>query len=249
MTDISVVIPVGPDPVYLDYLPECIESIRAQIFEYSIHIVLINDGADLSLLPEWVSWREYILDHEKEFSPMRGVPIGQTLIEHRIKLSYWKTPWNVGVADAFNFGIALSPTELVFMLGSDDKMMPTCLEEVVKEYEKQEQADAWYNVTIVTESGEEAWIPNNTAAVTKGLWKWLGGYPPAAGVGACDALALSILMKHAPEKIIQVKQGTPLCWLREGPHQDTRKNMGYYATSGVIEKIREMEMLRWSPKN
>ena len=84
--------------------------------------------------------------------------------------------------------------------------------------------------------------------ITKNLWKFLGGFPPSAGVAACDALTLSILMVHAPEKIIQVKQGTPLCWCRTGAHQDTRKNMSFFATYGsVVEQLRNLETQRFVP--
>lgn len=223
MTDIAVAIPVGPNPAYLGWLPECIESAVNQTHKPS-EIVIVNDGADATALEDIIT--------QYSFFPIKC----------------YKTLWNVGVADAFNFGIALANSELVFMLGSDDKLMPTCLEECVKEYEQQGRKDGWYNVTIITQGGEVQWIPNNAAAVTKGLWQWLGGFSPAAGLAACDALALSILMVHAPDRIIQVKQGTPLEWSREHEHQDTRKNMGYYAASGIVEVIRNMETARFVPR-
>ena len=243
MTDISVVIPLGPNPAYLEWLPECIDSVLAQT-HLPTEVVLVDDGARIErniktffspdifeiIGTEESAWWDRLLDDDK------------------ILLRYYRTPWNVGVADAFNFGVGLSYNELVFMLGSDDKLMPTCLEEVVKEYDKQGQWDGWYNVTLVTQSGEESWLPNNAAAVTRGLWKWLGGYPPSAGLAACDAVALSILMVHAPDRIIQVKQNTPLYWAREHEHQDTRKNMSYFAASGVVEAVRNMETQRFVPK-
>jgi glycosyltransferase involved in cell wall biosynthesis len=220
MTEISVAIPVGPNPAYLQWLPECIESVLQQTHK-PLEIIIINDGADVVVLEDIIT--------RCSFSPIK----------------YYKTLWNVGVADAFNFGIALSSAELVFMLGSDDKMMPTCLEEVVKEYEKQ-KVKGWYNVTIITSGGEVMTLPNNTAAVHKDLWQWTGGFPPSAGVGAPDALLLSILLRHAPYKILQVKEGTPLCWLREHEHQDTRRNAGFF--HGEVISIRDKETTRFKPK-
>lgn len=220
MTEISVAIPVGPNPVYLGWLPECIESAVNQTHKPT-EIIIVNDGADVTALEDIIT--------QHSFFPIKC----------------YKTLWNVGVADAFNFGIALADSELVFMLGSDDKMLPTCLEEVVKEYEKQ-KIEGWYNVTIITSSGEVMTLPNNTAAVHKNLWKWTGGFPPSAGVGAPDALLLSILLRHAPHKILQVKEGTPLCWLREHEHQDTRRNAGFF--HGEVISIRDKETTRFKPK-
>jgi glycosyltransferase involved in cell wall biosynthesis len=61
-----------------------------------------------------------------------------------ISVILYRTLWNVGVADAFNFGVSLSTSDLVFMLGSDDKLHPDCLELCVESYE-QNNLDAWYN--------------------------------------------------------------------------------------------------------
>jgi len=240
MTDISVVVPVGPNPVYLRWLPECIESIIQQTHK-PLEIIIVDDQARIDI-EKFIPYPLY-LDIEK------GELITKLLRndsgEPNPDIIYYRTAWNVGVADAFNFGVALSSAELVFMLGSDDKMMPTCLEEVVKEYEKQ-KVEGWYNVTIVTSSGEVMTLPNNTAAVHRKLCEWTGGFPPSAGVGAPDALLLSILLRHAPHKILQVKEGTPLCWLREHEHQDTRRNAGFF--HGEVISIRDKETTRFKPK-
>jgi hypothetical protein len=137
---------------------------------------------------------------------------------------------------------------LIFMIGSDDKMLPECLEKCLQSYEDK-QIEGWYGVTYQIESGAVSSIPNNTCMVTKKLWKALGGFPPSAGVAACDALALSIMMVHMPERILHVPSEGPLCWLREGDYQDTRKNMAFFANSHVVETIRGMETERWTPKN
>jgi len=247
VTDISVVIPVGPNPAYLDWLPECIESVMNQT-HLPKEIIIVDDTQKM------LDIHEYFDIYPEKFNLIE-VAYGKELWawenpppEQEIYVSCYRTPWTVGVADAFNFGVGISFYNLVFMLGSDDKLMPTCLEEVVKEYDKQ-QIEGWYNVTLVTSTGEESWIPNNAAAVTQKFWKWVGGFPPSAGVAACDAVVLSILMKHAPERIVQVKQGTPLYWGRVHEHQDTRHNMAYFATSGIVEVIRNLETQRWEPRD
>lgn len=257
VTDISVVIPVGPKKEYLEWLPECIESVMNQTHKPK-EIIIVDDSCGV-LIDESIN--HCFGKGRLKFIDLFGLPADECCENSVVKenktefhvdgfpiISYFKTPWNVGVADAFNFGVGLSTSNLVFMLGSDDKLMPTCLEEVVKEYDKQ-QIEGWYNVTLVTSTGEESWIPNNAAATTRKLWKWVGGFPPSAGVAACDAVVLSILMKHAPERIVQVKQGTPLYWGRVHEHQDTRHNMAYFATSGIVEVIRNLETQRWEPRD
>lgn len=248
MTDISVVMPVGPHADYKEFLWECYESVVNQTHAPN-EIIIVDDRANIPLRelygilkePGWGNeWCDKCYD--------RDGYVFKTRLSSQIRLVWYRTLWNVGVADAFNFGIAMSESNLVFTIGSDDKMMPPCLEECVKAYEEH-QIEGWYNVTHITEGGEVGAIPNNTAMITKELWRYTGGFPPSAGVAACDALLLSILMKHAPERIIQVQEGTPLCWLREGDYQDTRKNAWYYAQSGVVEQIRNMETVRWKPKN
>ena len=234
---ISVVIPVGPHQIYRKWLPEAIHSVLVQDFQGEIEIVLIDDYAHVSQqefydLVKTVDSEAIVLENNA-FSTNRTIRLYQT----------W---WNVGVADAFNFGVALSENELVFMLGSDDKLMPECLSECHKAWQKNGQRDAWYSVTIQYESGALQAIPCNAAMVTKNLWKWTGGFPPSAGVGACDAIVLSILMKHAPDKIVKVKEGTPLCWLREHEHQDTKKNAWFY--NPEIISIRNKETERFVPK-
>lgn len=242
MTDVSVCIPVGNNPVYLEWLPECIDSVMAQT-KLPTEIIFVGDGF---ALPEKI---KEIYPRVEDTLWLGSNFFQNTVIKEReqmVRLASFNSPHATGVADAMNFGITLAQNNLVFTLASDDKMMPTCLAECVKEYDKQ-KIEGWYNVTIITQAGVKQWLPNQTAMVTRELWAYLGGFPPSAGIAACDALALSILMKHAPERIIQVKQGTPLCWLREHEHQDTKKNMAYFAISGVIEVIRDLETKRFEP--
>lgn len=251
MTNVSVVVPLGPNPIYREWLPECLASIVTQIYEGDITIILIDDQANVT-----EEEFEEIINKVGELTGTQGFAetsfanfwgdwekdgIG---IDRRLYM--YRTWWNVGVADAFNFGVALSPDELVFMLGSDDKLMPKCIKHCVRAWEKNNQKDAWYSVTIQYQSGQKQDIPCNAAMVTQGLWKYLGGFPPSAGLGACDALALSILMVHAPDRIIRVREGEPLCWLREHPTQDTRVNGWLYASEVV--SVRNKETLRFVPK-
>jgi hypothetical protein len=235
---VSVTIPVGPNEVYLQWLPECLDSVIKQTYPAD-ELILIDDS--LGVLGN-------------KYLDMLGITVEPTKGEHgelrydevgKPKLVVWRSPWNLGVPDAFNIGIALSSNNLVFMLGSDDKLMPDCLNECVAAYLKH-KIEGWYAVTYVTQGGRQDYIPNNAAMVTKKLWNYLGGFPPSAGVGGCDAVCLSILMAHDPARIILVKQGTSLCWLREHPDQDTKRNAWLF--SGEIVSIRNKETARWKPR-
>jgi len=74
----------------------------------------------------------------------------------------------------------------------------------------------------------------------------LGGLSPAAFAGP-DALVLSILMVHAPDRIIRVAPGKVNYHIREHPEQDTKQQMAFYAMSGCIEVIRNKETERFVP--
>lgn len=242
MEPVSVVIPVGSDPCYLEFLPECIESVCQQSYKAK-QIIIVSDNSILDI--------DNIGKHLNKSCLIHGYYHDHwyfSIEEYKQDCVFYSTLWKVGVSDAFNFGIALlgAGCDLAFMLGSDDKMMPTCLEKCVQSYEKH-QKEGWYFVKYQLQSGDILHIQNNTAMVTKKLWEELGGFPPSAGVGACDALLLSIMMKHMPDRIIPVESDEPLCWLREGDHQDTRKNGWLFSTE--IVSIRNKETERWKPKN
>jgi len=232
---ITVVIPVGPQPAYKKWLPECIESVRNQTVD-DIEILIIDDMAFLNIedLCEWneITGRLEIDSWGKRSYYVNDIPI-----------SMWDSPWLLGVAHAFNFGVALADHECVFMIGSDDKMYPTCLESCLEEYEKQNKRDGWYNVTVDLSDGTAMNLPNNTCMVTKGLWKMTGGFPLQSTIGGPDALLLSIMLKHMPDRIFQVKEHTPLCWLRVHEHQETRRSAAFY--NHEMGLIRNKETDRW----
>jgi glycosyltransferase involved in cell wall biosynthesis len=273
MHPVTVVIPVGPDPVYLQWLPECIASVMDQTHTPD-EIVFIDDGANLKISDLFGYCKEpgygsefynagYYNQHRysgrgcgltDNFGAVwrgtfgygwYGYNADTKLPNKQVKIRYYRTFWNVGVADAFNFGIAIAENNLIFTLGSDDRMLPTCLEECVKAYEHH-KVEGWYNVTIETSGGVKQWIPNNTAMVTKNLWFHTDGFGPSAFAGP-DAWLLSILMHHESHKIIQVKQGTPLCWLREHDHQDTKKTAWVFGPE--MNSIRAKETERWKPND
>lgn len=225
MTDISVCIPVGPNPSDVRWLKEALDSVAAQTIP-NVPIVIVNDGADLNY--------GYKL------------PAGLT---NRREIFVYHPPMRLGISHAFNAGVMLAPTELVFMLGSDDTLEPTCLERVTQSYNKRNQQDAYYSVPIrYMDTGEVQTAPCNAAAVTQTFWRKTGGFPIESAIGAGDSIFLSICLAHklpvywvgedtnAPE--------TPLYNYRRHPEIHTYKLTKWW---GVINEIRDICTRDWKP--
>ncbi|KKM71392.1 hypothetical protein LCGC14_1431150, partial [marine sediment metagenome] len=163
MHPITVVVPVGPNPAYREYLKECLDSIRAQTVPAG-EILVIDDQANLT-----------------------QEDVGQDV-------TLWKTPWLAGVAHAFNFGVALAQHDLVFMLGSDDVLLPGCLADCIATWEAHRDHLGYYYVDLVYQDGRQQSLACNAAMVTKTLWRHNGGFPVESAVGAPDTVLISIML-------------------------------------------------------
>ena len=213
---ITVVIPVGPDPVYQRYLPQAIVSVVGQNTQAN-EILLIDDQA--ALIGEWDEF------YRQTFST-------PAYISGRI----WRTPWLSGVAHSFNFGVALAKNDLVFMLGSDDRLEPWCLEDCIRAYEANQKRPAYYWVDVQYSDGEQQALACNAAMVHKDLWRSSGGFPVESAVGPCDTMLMSILLTH-PEagKLIHVKSDKPPYWYRRHDRTYSRVRGSKFADiSGVV---------------
>lgn len=210
---ITVVIPVGPREQHQRWLDEAIQSAFDQTYKPT-EILLLDDMAFLS--PAWTLPRSYY------FVP--GAP----------DIHIYRPPWHVGVYCAYNFGVALAENECVFILNSDDKLMPTCLEKCWESYHKNNQKDAWYFVNYqLSESGEVqgGFVAPNIAMMTKGLFKLMGGFPLEGVIGGGDCLMNSIISKHYNDRLIQVAE-EPLYWHRQHEGQFTA-----YQSSKFAEEV------------
>lgn len=239
--NITVLIPIGPGKNYAEWIKEAVGSIYEQTMLPN-EILIIDDGTNISL--------EYVRDMVSSYAHAIEMFMDRFTIcpkdsNKMVEIRIWKSPWNLGFASAYNCGMGIARNDLVLYLSSDDKLMPTCIEDCYKTYLENEERDAWYACSYEI-NGETHTIPNNLAMITKNLWRWLGGYPPSAFAGP-DALLLSCLMVHAPDRIVKVAEGKANYWLREHSEQETRKQVGYFAASGVIEVIRDMETRRFKP--
>lgn len=222
MSAISVVIPVGPEKHHADYLSECIDSVFEQT-DRPEEIVIIDDMHGL---------------HE-DFGENLGLPR---------PVRVWRSPWRLGVAHAFNFGVALARYNSVFLLGADDKLLPTCLEKCWKKYEQCRFVDGYYFVPVVYSDGRgEQNLPCGAAMVTKELWRKTGGFPTESASGASDAAFISMAMASDMQKVCpvyKVEETDPLYWYRVHENTDT-SNRGPW--QGVILETRNLVTLQWQP--
>lgn len=101
---ISVII---PSYNYAKYLPECIESVRAQSYP-AWEAVIVDDGSS---------------DGTEQIAP--------ALIANDPRISYFRKE-NGGVSKARNFGIQHSRGEYILPLDADDLLAPTALEDLCK---------------------------------------------------------------------------------------------------------------------
>ena len=225
MTKVSVVIPVGPEAHHAAYLSEALQSVAEQMRQPD-EIIIVDDMHGLT-------WRGLLdIAHTGSLSML-----GRTV---RI----WQAPWRLGVAAAFNAGIGLATGDLIFMLGADDKLLPECLEHCVKAFEKNDRKDAFYWVGVeYSDDRPDQFLPCNTAAVTKGLWRFTGGFPPEVGSGACDAALISVLMVHGPNLLVCVNGRKPLAWYRSHEQSDTASRAPW---QGIILATRDLLTQSWA---
>ena len=215
----SVVIPVGPYVNNIAWLDDALDSLVKQTVQPK-SVIFIYDGMD----PIY-----------RRSTDFYGIPF-----------YHYRPPWRLGVGHAFNFGVALSKSECVFMMGSDDVLAPECLEYCLERYAQNEYRDAYYHVPVSYMSdGHVQYDPCNAAMVTKGLWRKTGGFPIEAPT-APDAALISILMVHIPEALVSVGDGRPLYYYREHDETDTRKH-GRYHAEDVIVRTRNILTEEWQP--
>lgn len=257
---VTVAVPVGPSAANRRWLPECLASVAAQT-RPADEVLLVDDGAGLAeddLRPLWEKegrertvWA-HLAPGVKRSDDDGGITLARKIPESSTYESYarvWRSPWRLGVACAFNFGVALARGDLVFLLGSDDELEPDCLERCVREWEKGKGRDAYYWVSVLYTDGREYPVqdlPCNAAMVTKGLWRQTGGFPVETASGAPDAALISILMAHRPELLVPVARGRPLYRYRAHGETDTA---GRGPWQGIILATRDLLTATWRERD
>lgn len=217
---ITVVVPVGPHPANKRYLAECFASIGEQVDVplTKVELLVVDDQAHLTKAAEL--WD--IIP-----TPLRG----HLRVERPATL--------LGVALAFNWGIATAKNDAVFMLGSDDRLEPTCLAKCIERYRKIQDPAGYYWVDVAYSDGRQQSLPCHAAMITKGLYGLTGGFPITSNVGACDSMLISIMMVHLPNKIHHVPSEEPLYWYRVHDETETARNGPRF--QAAIHQIRDAE--------
>lgn len=209
-TNISVGIPIGPEPRHIRYLKECLDSVYNQTVRPD-GIVLINDmnAIDHAELMRLVDYK----------SPNR-VPY------------MYMAPWKLGIAHAFNFCVAKSISDFVIMLGADDTLEPDTIEQCLDAIDRVENPDMtyyWFGVKY-SDGREDQYVPCNGAMVSKNLWKVTGGFPTESAVGAPDTMYISTFGygRKFPKlvKFECVNKDRPLYNYRVRKNSDTNKKVG-----------------------
>lgn len=216
---LSVIIPVGPFPDDKKYLEQCLESIKAQVVKPS-HVMFVCDATALDYT--WVR---------------------RTL--GTAKFDVYVTPWRVGCADAWNFGVAYSQQPLNLLMSADDWLEPGCIEALRNAYDEAKDDLGYYHLDVKYSTGEVQELPCNAAMVTRKLWTLLGGFPPEAGLGAPDALLISIIMGNSGKagNLHRVPGGVHYN-VRVHDGQDTRRTGKYHQ---AIIDVRNTATATWKP--
>jgi len=225
MPRISVVIPVGPEPHHEQYLEECLASLRTQTKQPD-EILLVDDKHfDPRALDTYRVSQGRDGVYRIDSGPFRGCDI-------------WHSPWYLGVAHAFNFGVALAENECVFLLGADDRLFPECLEMCELIYEQNGQKSGYYYVGVEYSDGRLQSLPCSAAMVTKSLWKETRGFPTEVASGASDAAFISMLLGAKQEHLlVPVIPDKPLYWYRSHEQSDTAQRGPW---QGVILATRDL---------
>ena len=216
--EITVVIPVGPKKSHATWLTECLQSVARQTYQPA-EVLIIDDMHGLD---------QRLLGNQCGSAPLR----------------VWYAPWHVGVPLAFNLGVGLARSPLVFLLGADDVLEPDCLRECALGYAScaatlghdPDRCYYWVGVEYM-DTGEQQFTPCNAALVTKGLWKATGGFPPESAVGACDSMLLSqIWLRPEVARIVWVGENRTLYRCRRHDASDTA---GRSEWQGIIWNVRD----------
>lgn len=235
--NVDVIVPVGPFENDKKWLDKCVMSLTTQTHKPTC-IVFVDDQAHLEESSAFVRMVHSLRTQQQMYRVIRN-------------------SWRLGCADSWNIGIAESPSAFAFMMGADDWLEPTCLEALVAEYRRIHDDRGYYYPTLQYHLEAGAVPPYNdgtliedkacnAAMVSKGWWKSVGGYPPEAGLGAPDAIVVSLMFAYGGKvgNLRPVAKGTPLYNVRVHAGRDTSRQ-GRFHTEVV--SVRDKLTADWKP--
>lgn len=224
MTSIGICLPVGPRAHHKQYLDEALDSIAHQTQKPN-SVQFVDDMANLD--------EAFIRRH----------------FNNEIPFEIWKAPWRMGVAHAFNCGVALSGirNDAVVMMGADDTLEPDCIEECAKAYERnpfKTESYFWMGLRYM-DTGEQQFLPCNAAMVTLPQWVRSGGFQPESAVGAPDTMLISVMLTYREAgRLVCINEQKPLYNYRRHELTDTAEHREYYTS---ISQVRDIITRTWQP--
>lgn len=233
-TRLTIVIPVGPEKRHAQWLDQVITSADAQTIP--VDILIVDDMNGLTSMGA--------LWHESDVITREGLP----------NLRIYHPPWRLGVAHAFNFGVALAGTEVCLLLGADDWLEPDAAEIALRDYNSYPGDPGnlyWYLPLRYEDTGEVQHVPCGAAVVSKTLWRRTGGFPPESAVGASDTILGSIILHQHRDKGSPLGFGAigswdhPLYHYRRHPGTDTAEKAAWQG--GIIPEVRGRLTEEWKP--
>lgn len=249
---LTVVIPVGPYLANKRWLPEALASVKEQTLPPD-EVLIIDDmsGMDEADLLPFIEPGVQVVHPAwpaAQDSPYTVKLCRMVDGEMTTPVQIYAAPWHLGVAHAFNFGVALARNDLVFMLGSDDYLAKDCIERSVAAWERNKRADGYYCPLLEyldDRAEKQQDQPCGAAMVTKGLWRYTGGFPTQAAVGASDTMLISILWKHRPDLLVKIPSPHPLYYYRPHDESDTARAGPW---QGIIFDVRDKVTALWEPR-
>lgn len=197
MIPISVILPVGQLERHSTNLAECILSVLPQLTHPDDQLLILDNGLGL---------RD---------------PLSLDVTPDKVDL--YQIPWAVGIASGYNIGIAIAKNENCFMLGSDDLLLPNCLDWCRRAHVREGGRVGYYWVGVEYSDGNTQMGACMVAMVSKTLWNRLGGFELGSDYGFnslnmpvrnCEGVAVSkIMLNDKIGELIQVCDQV-LYWVR-----------------------------------
>jgi hypothetical protein len=164
-----------------------------------------------------------------------------------LKTQLWHSPWPLGVPVAFNVGVGLAKNEHVLLMGSDDKLLPGCLDACRKSIKTYDDPLGWYYLGVEYSDGRRQNTPCHASVITKELWNLTGGFPPESAVGACDTILLSALMRAKGKEwkgdFYKVSEKS-FYWVRVHPEMETIRRSNWMP---IADQVRALFAIEWKP--
>lgn len=205
MADITVVIPVGPEPRHSHYLDEAFDSVPDRT-----PVIIVDDMT----------------------TDLGRFAYECRIVENLWRLGVGAS-FNVGVASAVTPNVLmlgaddyLSPDCIEVASREIDRIG----DPLGYYYLPIEYVGDWETQT----NEKRAHVPNNCAIVTKELWKLTGGFPPEA-CEKPDTVFVSMMMRHHSKHLHAIGSiDHPLYYHRVHPGQETKRSNVYWPAIDII---------------